>query len=226
VDWPQVGFSPDGSETYIAFLRFTDSQVDPTADEGLPGVVTGVGFGDIFCVVARNGVYSPAQNLTNTPTTDERFFSLSTRNPLGMVRILFQASATNQAGCVIIGDRGTTPGSIQRKIAMLDMHLDASVLDVPLAQDATLTGTLRVSPNPALAHARVHFETEPASLARTVEVLDLTGRKVAALPLPAGARGVEWQGSDLVGRAAPAGVYFARVEDEPRGAAARFVLAR
>jgi len=226
VDWPQVGFSPDGSETYIAFLRFTDSQVDPTADEGLPGVVTGVGFGDIFCVVARNGVTYPAQNLTNTPNTDERFFSLSTRNPLGMVRILFQASATNQAGCVIIGDRGLTPGTIQRKIAMLDMHLDASVLDVPVAQDATITGTLRVSPNPALAHARVHFETEPASLARTVEVLDLTGRKVAALPLPAGARAVEWQGSDLVGRAAPAGVYFARVEDEPRGAAARFVLAR
>src|SRR4029079_4889497 len=105
--------------------------------------------------------------------------------------------------CVIIGDRGTTPGSIQRKIAMLDMHLDASVLDAPVSQGATLTGPLRVSPNPALAHARVHFETEPASLARTVEVLDLTGRKVAALPLPAGARGVEWQGSDRRGRAAP-----------------------
>jgi hypothetical protein len=88
------------------------------------------------------------------------------------------------------------------------------------------TGTLRVSPNPALAHARVRFETEPASHARTVEVLDLTGRRVATLPLPAGAHGVEWQGRDLVGHAAPAGIYFARVEDETRASASRFVLAR
>jgi hypothetical protein len=56
-------------------------------------------------------------------------------------------------------------------------------------------------------------------------VLDLTGRRVAVLSLPAGASAVEWQGRDLVGRAAPAGVYFARLEDE-RGTAARFVLAR
>jgi hypothetical protein len=48
---------------------------------------------------------------------------------------------------------------------------------------------------------------------------------VAALPLAAGARAVEWQGRDLAGRAAPAGVYFARVEDDARGST-RFVLAR
>jgi flagellar hook assembly protein FlgD len=89
-----------------------------------------------------------------------------------------------------------------------------------------VTRRLRVSPNPALAHARVHFETDPASLARTVEVLDLTGRRVATLPLAAGARSVEWQGRTLDGRAAPAGIYFARVEDETHAANARFVLAR
>ena len=31
VDWPQVGFSPGGFETYVVWLRFTDAQVDPTA---------------------------------------------------------------------------------------------------------------------------------------------------------------------------------------------------
>ena len=232
VDWPQVGFSPDGTETYVAFLRFTDSQVDPTADAGFPGIVTGIGFGEIFCVVARSGTYFAPQNLTNTPNTDERFFSLSTRNPLGMARVLFQASATNQAGCVIIGDRGLTPGNIMRRIAYMDVHLDGSLLDAPPFVDGRLAGQLRVSPNPALAHARVHFDTEPAALARRVEVLDLTGRRVASLPLPAGARSAEWAGRDLDGRAAPAGIYFARVGHDAfgyspnSGASARFVLAR
>ena len=226
VDWPQVGFSPDGSETYVAFLRFTDGQVDATADAGLPGIVTGIGFGDVFCAVARSGGFSAPQNLTNTPTTDERFFSLSTRNFAGKACVLLQASATNQAGCVIIGDRGTTPGNILRRIAYLEVPLTASLLDAPPPQGGVATGRVRVAPNPALAHARVHFETEPASYARTLEVLDLTGRRVAILPLPAGAHAVEWQGRALDGRAAPAGIYFARAEGEAAGLATRFVLAR
>ncbi|MFI5372790.1 MAG: hypothetical protein ACHQ52_14635, partial [Candidatus Eisenbacteria bacterium] len=39
-DWPQVGFSADGSETYVAFLTFNDANIDPTANMGLPGIVT------------------------------------------------------------------------------------------------------------------------------------------------------------------------------------------
>jgi len=227
VDWPQVGFSPGGDETYVAFLRFTDSQVDHTADAGSPGVITGVGFGDVFCAVARPfGGYQPAENLTNTPTTDERFFSLATRNPLGYARVLFQASATNQAGCAIIGDRGATPGNLLRRIAYMEAPLAGTWLDVPASLAGPITGRLRVSPNPALAHARVHFETGPAAHERTVEVLDLTGRRVAQLSLPAGARSAEWAGRDLDGRAAPAGVYFARMEDETHAANVRFVLAR
>ncbi len=44
VDWPQVGFSPDGSETYVTWLRASDAEIDATADMGLPGIVTGVGL--------------------------------------------------------------------------------------------------------------------------------------------------------------------------------------
>jgi flagellar hook assembly protein FlgD len=108
----------------------------------------------------------------------------------------------------------------------MEVRIDSSRLDVPPPHGSVVTRRLRVSPNPVLAHARVHFETDPASLARTVEVLDLTGRRVATLPLAAGARSVEWQGRTLDGRAAPAGIYFARVEDETHAANARFVLAR
>src|SRR5262249_16048880 len=74
--WPQVGFAPDGTETYGAFLRFDDAHIDPPADAGLTGVITGVGFGDVFMSLSLNGgAFTPPQNLTNTPNTDERFFS-------------------------------------------------------------------------------------------------------------------------------------------------------
>jgi hypothetical protein len=226
VDWPQVGFSTDGSETYVAFLTFSDAHVDPTADAGLPGIVTGIGFGDIACSVARGtGPFSVPQNLTNTPNTDERFFSLSTRNPFGRAHLVFQASATNEAGCAIIGDRGTTPGNLLRRIAYLAAPLSASLLDAP-APAAARVRALRVAPNPVLAHARVRFEAGTAAQTRLVEVLDLTGRRIATLVLGAGAPSVEWQGRDDQGRTAPAGVYFARVAGGSPDATVRFVVAR
>ena len=227
VDWPQVGFSADGTETYVAFLRFTDAEVDPTADAGLPGIVTGIGFGDVACALAiGNGGFLPAQNLTNTPNTDERFFSLATRNPDGIARIVLQASATDQAGCAIIGDRGTSPGNILRRIAYLEAPLVGTLLDAPYPALAALPRVLRVSPNPALAHARVRFEAEPEAGTRRIEVLDLTGRRVVTLEVAPGVGAVDWAGNDGDGRAAPAGIYFARLAGISPAHVARFVLAR
>src|SRR5262249_43059216 len=149
VDWPQVGFSSDGSETYVAFLRFDDAHVDPTANAGLPGVVTGSGFGAVYLSLSLGGgAFGPPQNLTNTPNTDERFFSLATRNPAGRAHIVLQASSTDQAGCVIIGDRGTTPGNLLRRIVYLEVPIAGAVADVPVSQAPLGTGVLRVSPNP------------------------------------------------------------------------------
>jgi len=226
VDWPQVGFSPDGSETYVAFLRFTDAQVDPTGDAGLPGVVTGIGFGDVFCSLGRAGVFGPPQNLTNTPTTDERFFSLAARNPDGRAHIVLQASATDQAGCVVIGDRGTSPGNILRRIAYLEVPLEGSLVDVPAPAAASVARGLGVSPNPALAHARVRFDAGVEADTRWIEVLDLTGRRITTLELAPGAGAAEWSGRDGDGRSAPAGIYFARLAGGRPVAATRFVLAR
>ena len=226
VDWPQVGFSSDGSETYVAFLSFTDAHVDPTADAGLPGVVTGIGYGDIACSVARGaGAFAAPQNLTNTPNTDERFFSLATRNPGGKLNLVYQASSTNEAGCAIIGDRGTTPGNLLRRIAYLDAPLAASLLDAP-PPAAARRHALQVSPNPVLAHARMRIDAGITAQTRLIEILDLTGRRVLTLVLGSGAASVEWQGRDDQGRLAPAGVYFARVAGENTDSAVRFVVAR
>ncbi len=224
VDWPQVGFSGDGSETYVAFLRFTDAQVDHTADMGLPGIVTGIGFGDIVCSVEHGGPFVAPQNLTNTPTTDERFFSLSPRNPGGRAYLMFQASATDQAGCAIIGDRGTSPGNLLRRIACLSAPLAASLVDVAPDLSPTPARPLRVSPNPASARTHVKLESTASPRTRLLEVVDVTGRRVALLALAAGATTAEWAGRDEQGRAAPAGVYFARVVGEADGTGTRFIL--
>ncbi len=226
VDWPQVGFSSDGAEVYVAFLRFADAQVDPTADMQLPGIVTGVGFGDIACSVTRTALpWSAAQNLTQTPSADERFFSLSTRNPGGAAYLMFQASATNQAGVSIIGDRGTAPGNLLRRIAYLRAPLSASVLDAPLPA-LVLAAPLRISPNPALGAATIRFSAGAWVRGRSIGIYDLNGRRVAHVGFARDSEVAHWDGRALDGRPAAAGVYFARSDDSPELRATRFIFAR
>lgn len=221
VDWPQVGFSSEGSETYVAFLRFSDAEVDPTADTGLPGIVTGVGFGDIACSITRAGEgWSAPQNLTATPATDERFFSLAARNPAGRARLVFQASATNQAGSAIIGDRGSAPGNLLRRIAFLERPLGASLVAVP-PSTSPASVLLGVAPNPAIGRVRFALSGPPGPGA-AIDIFSVSGRRVARLPVGYSTR-LEWNGRDDEGRRAPPGVYFARVGDSAV-AGVRFVL--
>ncbi len=210
VDWPQVGFSADGSETYVVWVRFVDSEVDPTADAGLPGIVTGIGFGDVAASVMRSGGnWSAAQNLTQTPNTDERYVSLAARNDSGKAHVLFQASATDEAGTVQAQDRGTTSALLLRRIAYLERRLSASLVDVSSAPSPL--GTLRVFPNPA--SGRVRFALGPAagpSAAAAVLVFSVDGRMVARIS--AAGSTAEWDGRDRFGRPAASGVYLARIE--------------
>jgi len=218
-DWPQVGFSLDGGETCVVWMRCVDSEVDPTANAGIPGA-TGIGFGDIEASVALgNGPWSPAQNLTQTPQTDERYPAIAPRNSGGKVGILFQASATNQAGIAEAQDRGTTPSLYVRRIAWLDRHLNASVVSVDEpAPGAAAPPTLVASPNPA--RGSVSFAAGASHPAGSVLVFTIAGRRLARVPLERGS--ATWNGRDLGGRPVPSGVYLARIEGE-RSAAARFL---
>ena len=225
VDWPQVGFSEDGSEYYVAWLRFSDAEIDPTADMQLTGICTGIGFADIACSVSRSpGVWSAAENLTNTPQCDERFFSLAARNPGGKLHLIFQASATDQAGSATIGDRGLTPGNILRRIAYLEKRPAASTLAV--SPGVTGRGpALRVFPNPVFGAARIRIDAAPGTPAgRHAEIYGVDGRRIASLPLVAGS--VQWDARSAGGDRVPSGVYFARVSDDPATSAVRFVIAR
>ena len=218
-DWPQVGFSPDGGETYVVWVRCVDSEVDPTANAGIPGA-TGLGFGDIEGSVALGGgPWAPAQNLTQTPQTDERFPAIAPRNSGGKVGVLFQASATNQAGIAESQDRGTTPSLYVRRIAWLERHLNASVVSVPEpAPAAALKPTLAASPNPA--RGAVSFAAGGSGAAGAVLVFTVDGRRMARLSLERGR--ATWDGRDQAGRPVPSGVYLARIEGE-RSVAARFM---
>lgn len=225
VDWPQVGFSEDGSEMYVCWLGFTDANVDPTADMQLTGICTGVGFGDIYASVARGGTgWSAPENMTNTPRTDERFFSLAARNPGGRLHLLFQASATDQAGCAIIGDRGGSAPNMLRRIAYLEKKPAASVLAVTPGASPGDAG-LHVFPNPVFGVTRIRFEGAPGtSSQRHVEIYGVDGRRVQSLPTANGT--VLWDGHASQGGRVPAGVYFARLSDDPAARAVRFVVAR
>lgn len=139
---------------------------------------------------------------------------------------MFLASATNQAGCAIIGDRGVTPGNLERRVAYLAAPLAQSLLDAPATPVVQAPAALRVTPNPVFAHARVRIEAALAERTRLVEVLDLTGRRITTLVIARGERFAEWRGRDDAGRTAPAGVYFARVAGDDATPATRFVMAR
>jgi hypothetical protein len=218
VDWPQVGFSADGSETYVAWLRFVDGEVDPTATEGLPGICTGTGFGDIAVASRGSGTWSEPINVTSTPQTDERYFSLAARNPGGRAHILFQASATNEAGSAVLGDRGTSVPNILRRIAYIEPVISQAVgvgesNSVPLA-------AVRAWPNPARGSVSLAI----AGVARanaSIDIVSPGGRVVATVPAVAGST-VRWDGRDRSGRPAPSGLYFARVTGES-GPAGKFL---
>lgn len=222
VDWPQVGFSADGSETYVAWLRCVDGEIDPTATEGLAGICTGTGFADIALSLSKNGgAWSAPQNLTNTPQTDERYFSLATRNPGGRAHVIYQCSATNEAGSAVLGDRGTVVPNILRRIAYLEAPIAGTTVGVGDEPRVSAAPALRMWPNPA--RGSVTFAPAAAWAGGAIEVLSAEGRLVARVPMTAGAP-VTWNGVDRNGRRAPSGLYFARVQGAAPGTAGRFLF--
>src|SRR5262249_4540041 len=159
-------------------------------------------------VALGNGPWAPAQNLTQTPQTDERFPAIAPRNSGGKVGVLFQASATNQAGIAESQDRGTTPSLYVRRIARLERHLRPSAVsaDEPLP-GAVAPPTLAASPNPA--RGAVSFAAGGNVKASAVLVFTVDGRRMARLTLDGGR--ATWDGRDLGGRPVPSGVYLARI---------------
>jgi hypothetical protein len=135
--------------------------------------------------------------------------------------VLFQASATDAAGVALIGDRGTSPGNLLRRIAYLERFL-AAATDI-VAPDAALE-RFEVTPNPAVGRVRFRFA---AARDRDLEVDIHTvgGRCVRRLVLPAGRGAVEWDGRDARGAHVAHGSYVARIVGAPGAAPRKFIWA-
>jgi hypothetical protein len=231
VDWPQVGFSSDGLETYVVWLRYSDSEIDttPGADMGLTNIVTGLGYGDIAASATRAGdSWDAPVNLTQTPATDERYVSVAQRNPDGRVHVVYQSSATNQAGSSVLLDRGPQSNpALKRRVAYLSAPLGATVA-VGGGLARLTAHTIVAFPNPSAAHVRFTLAGGGAALpGARLDVYTVAGRHVARVTAERGGDFV-WDGRGAGGERVAAGVYFARLAGE-RGARAgarptRFML--
>lgn len=92
---------------------------------------------------------------------------------------------------------------------------------------AAVTHSLRVEPNPA--HGRLQLVLDEAgSGSAEADILDLQGRLVRSLgTVNAGPRArVDWDGTDRDGRAAPGGLYLARIVRAGKVQTSRFILLR
>jgi hypothetical protein len=88
--------------------------------------------------------------------------------------------------------------------------------------------SLRVAPNPARGPCTFAFTLARAAHG-SLEVYDTGGRRVRVIvsgALAPGAHAPRWDGRDDAGRAAPGGVYFARLRAGGRDETRRFALAR
>ena len=88
-------------------------------------------------------------------------------------------------------------------------------LEVVPQVDAVETPTafaprLATIPNPF--RGGLHLSWDAGFSARRLTIHDARGRRVADLALSPGANGAAWDGRDLAGRTAPAGIYWARAQ--------------
>lgn len=94
--------------------------------------------------------------------------------------------------------------------------------------EAPQTLALSAGPSPARAGSAVTLRLAmPAPGGARIELLDVSGRRVAVLRGSAGAPGVlvmRWDGRDAAGRNVPAGIYFARAEVADRTTFARIAI--
>ncbi|MCK4546981.1 MAG: T9SS type A sorting domain-containing protein [Candidatus Eisenbacteria sp.] len=228
VDWPQVGFSDDGARTYVVWVGFNDTDVDTSVHAGLPGIVLGVGFGDLYFARSDGRGWMEPENITDSPDRDDRYPSLAVLNPDGLAHIVYQTSAAAAAGGSIIGDRDEEP---------LDLHYilyhefqTGYYGTVAREETAGLPfSALRCYPNPG--RSSVHFSVGVDVGGRIdVSIFDVTGRRVAevtAVKQAGGILDIEWNGRGDGGSAVASGVYFAAlaVDGVPQGVQ-RFVLVR
>jgi alpha-amylase len=130
-------------------------------------------------------------------------------------------------GALYVADRGDGGGAGQ-VIRIAPAAFTTGVDGALAGGGAPAIAFAAPSPNPARGDVAFRFDLARDAARAELAVFDVRGRRVRTLlagALPAGRHAAQWDGRDDAGRAAPAGLYFARVSAGAASATRRVVLA-
>jgi hypothetical protein len=106
-----------------------------------------------------------------------------------------------------------------------DCQPASAVTSIPTRSDALGGQALVARPSVTGAGCDLRL-ARPADVAGSIDLFEVSGRRITSLVVPAGSSGRYWDGLDSGGRPAAAGVYFARWSDGRHDLRARIVRVR
>jgi subtilisin family serine protease len=226
--WFYIGPPADGNEVIaVGAVDSLDvisgySSHGPTFDGRTKPDVCAMGTGTLFALASDNNGYSRG---TGT--------SLSCPLTAGVGALLLEAHPgwTPSEIREALRETATQPGSPDNDYGWgVIRAYDAYGYGVTAAPAVAIGpgAALRVSPNPSATVSRIRWSA--AELARSLDVVDVAGRRLRTFDLSRGGAAAEgtvgWDGLDESGRAVPAGIYFARLTTASGVRTARVVRLR
>jgi len=132
----------------------------------------------------------------------------------------YTAPADGYYGLVVVNDN--------QDAGWYDIRVDAGTVSADLPPAPGITQLTALSPNPSRLGTRIDFALH-APGAVGFDVIDMSGRRVAALPdaaRGAGTFSVAWDGRSDAGRSLPPGLYFVRMKVDGRPVGVRKLVLR
>lgn len=239
------------ADTSIVALRQIDIVLSvPAAGSGFNGFSAVVGYDSTFLEFQQASPVSLQEGSLMGQACGETFHSFAVKHDsLRITEILLcdRMTVTGPGTLYRLHFKGKTrlgvtqvfirPGMQFFDAGSYVVPVTASVATVRIISAADVAGTgpaaprprLLASPNPFRGVTVLSLEFAPRGAAYSLEIRDLQGRHVrSAPPVAAGGEGAtfHWDGRDDLGRPAPAGLYWARIDGLRPGPVARVLLIR
>jgi hypothetical protein len=219
------GLASDGTHLYVAHDRGSDSELlvldasDPAAMSELGALVL---LDELHELEVDGSVLYAG--------THEGFVHVIDVSDPTAPRSIGQGFLPDSAFVLALSDRAVHAAATDIGLALLPLQCAVPLAapdDAPPVPPAADPFALSAYPNPFNPSVAVSFTLTRNALV-TVTVYDIAGRRVADLfqgELTATRHTVTWDGRDRDGRAAPSGVYLARVASDGAASTTRLVLA-